>query len=131
MEIQYTPKFMKLMGKIKNTRGKEETEKVISKIQNAKDFSELNILLDIKKYIVGGYRIRYSGKPEMRIRFSLIPNPLDETKKIIELRFVGTREEYERIAHKPMNESIRKKKVIIVSESQYKIILEGLTKIEM
>ena len=67
----------------------------------------------------------------MRIRFSLIPNPLDETKKIIELRFVGTREEYEKIAHKPMNESIHKKKVIIVSELQYKVILEGLVKIEM
>jgi hypothetical protein len=45
------------MTKIKHSRGKEETEKVISKIQNAKDFSELNTLLDIKKYIVGGYRI--------------------------------------------------------------------------
>lgn len=123
MEIQYTPKFIKLMSKIKNARGKEETEKVISKIQNAKDFLELNNVLDIKKYIVGGYRIRYSGKPEMRIRFSLIPNPMDETKKIIELRFVGTREEYEKIAHKPMNESVKKKRVIIVSESQFKRLI--------
>jgi hypothetical protein len=111
------------MSKIKNSRGKEETEKVISKIQNAKDFSELNILLDIKKYIVGGYRIRYSGKPEMRIRFSLLPNPLDETKKIIELRFVGTREEYEKIAHKPMNESKRSKRVIIINDSQFKRLI--------
>ncbi len=123
MDIQYTPKFVKLMSKIKNARGKEETEKVISKIQNAKDFLELNNVLDIKKYIVGGYRIRYSGKPEMRIRFSLIPNPMDETKKIIELRFVGTREEYEKIAHKPMNESVKKKRVIIVSESQFKRLI--------
>ena len=123
MDIQYTPKFLKLMSKIKHSRGKEETEKVISKIQNAKDFSELNTILDIKKYIVGGYRIRYSGKPEMRIRFSLLPNPLDETKKIIELRFVGTREEYERIAHKPMNESKRSKRVIIISDSQFKRLI--------
>jgi hypothetical protein len=123
MDIQYTPKFVKLMSKIKNARGKEETEKVISKIQNAKDFSELNNVLDIKKYIVGGYRIRYSGKPEMRIRFSLIPNPIDDTKKIIELRFVGTREDYEKIAHKPMNESVKKKRVIIVSESQFKRVI--------
>ena len=123
MDIQYTPKFLKLMSKIKHSRGKEETEKVISKIQNAKDFSELNILLDIKKYIVGGYRIRYSGKPEMRIRFSLLSNPLDETKKIIELRFVGTREDYEKIAHKPMNESKRGKRVIVISDSQFKRLI--------
>ena len=123
MDIQYTPKFLKLMSKIKHSRGKEETEKVISKIQNAKDFSELNTILDIKKYVVGGYRIRYSGKPEMRIRFSLLSNPLDETKKIIELRFVGTREEYEKIAHKPMNESKRGKRVIVISDSQFKRLI--------
>jgi hypothetical protein len=123
MDIQYTPKFLKLMSKIKHSRGKEETEKVISKIQNAKDFSELNTILDIKKYVVGGYRIRYSGKPEMRIRFSLLSNPLDETKKIIELRFVGTREDYEKIAHKPMNESKRGKRVIVISDSQFKRLI--------
>lgn len=123
MDIQYTPKFLKLMSKIKHSRGKEETEKVISKIQNAKDFSELNTILDIKIYVVGGYRIRYSGKPEMRIRFSLLSNPLDETKKIIELRFVGTREDYEKIAHKPMNESKRGKRVIVISDSQFKRLI--------
>ncbi len=123
MDIQYTPKFLKLMSKIKHSRGKEETEKVISKIQNAKDFSELNTILDIKKYVVGGYRIRYSGKPEMRIRFSLLSNLLDETKKIIELRFVGTREDYEKIAHKPMNESKRGKRVIVISDSQFKRLI--------
>jgi hypothetical protein len=48
---------------------------------------------------------------------------LDETKKIIELRFVGTREEYEKIAHKPMNESKRSKRVIIINDSQFKRLI--------
>lgn len=124
MQVILTPKFVKLLGKIKEKRGREETQKIISKIQDAKDFNELHNTLDIKKYEIGGYRIRYSGKPEMRIRFALIPDPSDETKKIPELRFVGTREEYERIAHKPMNESFQKRRVYVLTESQIKLLTE-------
>ena len=125
MEIQYTPRFMKLMGKIKDKRGKVDTDVIIDKIKNAKDFSELNQVLDIKKYVVGGYRIRYSGKPEMRIRFSLVPDQDGNEKKVVELRWVGNREEYERISNKPMNESVKKKMIIIVSESQFKLLLNN------
>ena len=123
MEIQYTPRFLKLMSKIKDKRGRIETDKIIDKIKNANDFSELNQVLDIKKYVVGGYRIRYSGKPEMRIRFSLIPDQEGNEKKVVELRWVGNREEYERISNKPLNESVKKKMVIIVSESQFERLM--------
>jgi hypothetical protein len=123
MEIQYTPRFLKLMSKIKDKRGRIETDKIIDKIKNANDFSELNQVLDIKKYVVGGYRIRYSGKPEMRIRFSLIPDQEGNEKKVVELRWVGNREEYERISNKPLNESVKKKMVIIVSESQFQRLM--------
>ena len=123
MEIQYTPRFLKLMSKIKDKRGRIETDKIIDKIKNANDFSELNQVLDIKKYVVGGYRIRYSGKPEMRIRFSLIPDQEGNEKKVVELRWVGSREEYERISNKPLNESVKKKRVIIVSESQFQRLM--------
>ena len=123
MEIQYTPRFLKLMSKIKDKRGKTNTDVIIDKIKNANDFSELNQVLDIKKYVVGGYRIRYSGKPEMRIRFSLIPDQEGNEKKVVELRWVGSREEYERISNKPLNESVKKKRVIIVSESQFQRLM--------
>ena len=123
MEIQYTPRFLKLMSKIKDKRGRIETDKIIDKIKNANDFSELNQVLDIKKYVVGGYRIRYSGKPEMRIRFSLIPDQEGNEKKVVELRWVGNREEYERISNKPLNESVKNKMVIIVRESQFERLM--------
>jgi hypothetical protein len=123
MEIQYTPRFLKLMSKIKDKRGKMETDKIIDKIKNADNFSELNNILDIKKYVVGGYRIRYSGKPEMRIRFSLIQDQDGNDKKMVELRWVGNREEYEKISNKPINESVKKKMVIVVSESQFERLM--------
>jgi hypothetical protein len=59
----------------------------------------------------------------MRIRFSLIPDQQGNEKKVVDLRWVGSREEYERISNKPMNESVKKKMVIIVSESQFERLM--------
>lgn len=125
MEIQYTPKFLRLLGKLKDKRAKEETEKVVDKIKKANDFVELTNLLDVKKYVVGSYRIRYSGKPEMRIKFSLIPNQKDGIKNIVELRWVGTREEYDK-EWKTMSESTQqvfKKRTYIINEIQLNKIM--------
>ena len=122
MNIQYTPKFIRLMKKLEG-RGEEDTKVVLNKIESSKDLSELYNILDIKKFDIGGYRIRYSGKPEMRIRFVLVSDSKGEKKKTLELRWVWTREDYERIAHTPMNESRKKKVTVIVSESQFERLI--------
>lgn len=125
MQIQYTARFLKSMSKIKDKRMIKDTEKVLSRIQQAENFVELYKILDINKLEegLGGYRIRYSGKPEMRIRFDLLSDPMDKNKKTVELQFVGTREEYEKYAHKSMNESVSKKMIIFITEEQFKKVL--------
>lgn len=122
MQIVYTPKFLRLMNKLKDKRSKEDTEKVIKKIESAKDFLELNNLLDIKKYVIGGYRIRYSGRPEMRIRFSFISDSKGGPKDILELRWVGTREDYDKEL-KTIHESNIKKMRVVVTESQFQRLI--------
>jgi hypothetical protein len=126
MEIIYTPKFIKLFKKIRDKRSKEDTDKVLSKLKIADDFSEVNNILDIKKYsVISGYRIRYSYKPEMRIRFSLETSPIDETREILKLTWIGTRADYDKTLGESINESFVKKQIFIISESQYqKLVME-------
>jgi mRNA-degrading endonuclease RelE of RelBE toxin-antitoxin system len=120
MEIIYTARFLKDYNDIKEKRGKKDTDKVVSLIQAAPNFIELNKMLDVKKLNVGlgGYRIRYSNKPEYRIRFDIVDNK-------IELQLVLTREKYQKYAHRPLNESTESKPMtLIVTESQLRYLME-------
>ena len=120
MEIIYTARFLKDYNDIKEKRGKKDTDKVISLIETAPNFIDLNKILDIKKLNagIGGYRIRYSNKPEYRIRINLIDNK-------IELLLVLPREKYEKYAHRTLNESVKLKPMkFIVTESQLKYLME-------
>ena len=126
MEIVYTARYLKDYNDIKEKRGKKDTDRIISLIQAAPNFIEMNKMMDIKKLNVGlgGYRIRYSNKPEYRIRFELLDGK-------IELQLVLTREKYQKYAHRPLNESIDSKPLrIIVTESQLKHLTEDYYKPE-
>ena len=123
MKIEYTPRYLKDYADIKDARAKKETDKVEKIIRIANNFMELHKMLDIKKYPdLGGYRIRYSGNPEYRIRFELIDNPENPREKVIKLQMVLSREKYEKYAHKSINESIEKRMRIIITESQLRLL---------
>lgn len=118
MKIEYTPRYLKDYGDIKDARAKKETDKVERIIGNANNFMELHKALDIKKYPdLGGYRIRYSGKPEWRIRFDLVEDP--QTKeKVVKLQVVLPREKYQKYAFKSINESIGSNLKMLITEDQ-------------
>lgn len=137
MELQFTKKYLKLFSKIRNERSKKDTEKVINVLMSTPNSFELtntNISsgqgqkLDVKKREIDDtYRIRYSGKPEMRIVFKILDVSTQKDKKqILELLWVGSRESYEIYAHSPINEEIEKKLVVTISESQFKKIVHLL-----
>jgi hypothetical protein len=118
MRIEYTPRYLKDYADIKDVRAKKETDKVERIIGTANNFMELHKMLDIKKYPdLGGYRVRYSGKPEWRIRFELVDD-LQTKEKVVKLQIVLPREKYQKFAHKPVNESIEKNTKIIITEKQ-------------
>ena len=118
MKIEYTPRYLKDYGDIKDARAKKETDKVERIIGNANNFMELHKMLDIKKYPdLGGYRIRYSGKPEWRIRFDLVEDPKTK-EKVVKLQVVLPREKYQKYAFKSINESIGSNLKMIITEDQ-------------
>lgn len=125
MQIEYTTRFVKDLADIKDKRAKKDTEKVLSIIRSSENFVDLYKMLDIKKYeFHGGYRIRYSGKPEWRIRFDLKDDATDPKKKVILLQLVLPREKYEKYAHTSVNESKEKVK-LLVTEEQMSVLLEN------
>lgn len=128
MKIEYTPRYIKDYSNIKDVRAKKDTDKVERLINMAPNFIELHKLLDIKKYDpgLGGYRIRYGGRPEWRIRFDLIDDPINPKEKVIKLQMVLPREKYEKYAHISINESIDKPFKVIITETQYKRLVEDL-----
>lgn len=127
MEIEYTSRYLKDYGDIRDKRAKKDTDNVERKIREAQNFIELNKILDIKKYEIGGYRIRYSGKPEWRIRFELVPNPSDNKQQMIKLQLVLPREKYEKYAHKKLDESIVGKSLrIVINENQFEFLKKYL-----
>jgi hypothetical protein len=82
--------------------------------------------LDIKKYDrgLGGYRIRFSNKPEMRIRFELVNDPEEPSGKALKFQICLTRERYEKYAHKAVdiNENYNKNMKIMLTEEQMQIL---------
>lgn len=128
MKIEYTPRYIKDYSNIKDARAKKDTDKVERLINTSLNFVELHKLLDIKKYDpgLGGYRIRYSNKPEWRIRFELIDDTVNPKEKVVKLQMVLPREKYEKYAHISINESIETPFKIIISESQYIRLIEDL-----
>jgi hypothetical protein len=118
MKIEYTPRYLKDYADIKDARAKKETDKVEKIIRIADNFMALHKMLDIKKYPdLGGYRIRYSGRPEWRIRFDLVEDP--QTKeKLVKLQIVLPREKYQKFAFKSINESVKRYLKILINEAQ-------------
>ena len=53
MEIVYTARYLKDYNDIKEKRGKKDTDRIISLIQAAPNFIEMNKMMDIKKLNVG------------------------------------------------------------------------------
>ena len=131
MKFEYTPRYVKQFADIKTERALKDTLKIEQIIANAPNFIELNKMLRIQKYNagLGGYRIRYGGKPEWRIRFDLIDDPSNPKEKMIVLQLVLPREKYEKYAHTSVNESVERAPCkIIISEQQYKRLICGLQK---
>ena len=129
MKIEYTPKYTKQFADIKNPRALRDTIKVEKLIESAENFIQMCKLLDVKKYDpgLGGYRIRYSNKPEWRIRFELVDEPSNPREKIVKLQLVLSREDYEKYAHKSVNESNELEGLkLIISESQYQSLIIDL-----
>jgi mRNA-degrading endonuclease RelE of RelBE toxin-antitoxin system len=125
MEIVFTSRFLKDLKDVKMPKHKKATDEVIETIKNAPDFVKLHELLDIKKLNpgLGGYRIRYTNNPEYRIRFDILEDASDRSVKKVELQRCLTREDYEKYAHRKINESTTpksRKQMMIISESQYK-----------
>lgn len=124
MEIVYTSRFLKDLKDVKMPKHKKATDDVIETIKIAPDFVKLHELLDIKKLNpgLGGYRIRYTNNPEYRIRFDILEDASDKSKKKVELQRCLTREDYEKYAHRKINESVqnKRKQLMVISESQFK-----------
>lgn len=125
MKIEYTPRYLKDYSDIRDVRAKKDTDKVERMIGMANNFVELHRLLDIKKYDtgLGGYRIRYSGRPEWRIRFELVEDPENPKEKVVKLQVVLPREKYQKYAHTSLNENKSSKNVKMkITESQLKML---------
>lgn len=109
MKIEYTSRYLKQYAEIKDPRAKKETDKVERLIGAANNFIEMHKMLDIMKYIAfEAYRIRYSGKPEYRIRFILIPDTQNPKEKVVKLQLVLPREKYEKYTHMYLDEDDEK-----------------------
>lgn len=109
MKIEYTSRYLKQYAEIKDSRAKKETDKVERLIGSANNFIDLHKMLDIKKYIAfDSYRIRYSGKPEYRIRFILVDDSTNSKEKVVRLLLVLPREKYEKYAHSYLDEDEEK-----------------------
>ena len=109
MKIEYTSRYLKQYAEIKDSRAKKETDKVERLIGAANNFIEMHKMLDIMKYIAfEAYRIRYSGKPEYRIRFILIPDTQNPKEKVVKLQLVLPREKYEKYTHMYLDEDKEK-----------------------
>jgi hypothetical protein len=105
MKIEYTSRYLKQYADIRDPRAKKETDKVERVIGAANNFVELHKMLDIKKYIAfDAYRIRYSGKPEYRVRFTLVDDSTNSKEKVVKLHLVLPREKYEKYAHTYLDE---------------------------
>jgi hypothetical protein len=124
MKIEYTPRYLKYLSAIREKRAKKDTEKIERLINMSPNFVELHKIIDIKKYDpgLGGYRIRYSGNPEYRIRFELVDDPENPKEKVIKLQMVLPREKYEKYAHTSINESVEKRMKIMITESQLRLL---------
>jgi hypothetical protein len=125
MKIEYTARYLKDFRDIRDKKALKATESVERKINMAANIVELYRLLDIQKYDtgLGGYRIRYGGKPEYRIRFELVDDPENPKEKMVLLQLVLPREKYQKYAHTSVNESVESPRLkIIVTESQLRLL---------
>ena len=124
MDILHTSHYLKDYSKITDQKVLKDIKKIEERIASVDKFTDLFNLLDIKKYDpgLGGYRIRFGGRPEWRIRFDIVDNPIDKSKKIIELQIVLPREKYEKYAHRSITESVENKLIIVLTEAQLEMI---------
>jgi hypothetical protein len=131
MKIEYTSRYIKDYSDVRDQRAKKDIDKVVNVIRTTDNFVHLFRFLDIKKYDsgLGGYRIRFSNKPEWRIRFDVLDDYEDKRNKIIQLQMVLPREKYEKYAHKSINEQIEDPIKIILTESQISRLLSTLSNV--
>jgi hypothetical protein len=125
MKIEYTARYLKDFRDIRDKKAIKATEAVEKKINSVNNIVELYRVLDIQKYDtgLGGYRIRYGGKPEYRIRFELIDDPENPKEKMVLLQLVLPREKYQKYAHTSVNESVETPRMrIVISESQLRLL---------
>jgi len=161
MELEFTARFIKLRSKVRNQRSVKDTDKVIEVLRNTPNMFELHKILDLKYRAVDGtYRIRYSNKPEMRIVFNqkevIVTNDFQKTdekkwswdnsqrhgkndnktekqnkKQVLELLWIGSREEYGKFSNNAITEETDNKLNISITEKQLNILmLEDLDDIE-
>jgi uncharacterized FlgJ-related protein len=161
MELEFTARFIKLRSKVRNQRSVKDTDKVIEVLRNTPNMFELHKILDLKYRAVDGtYRIRYSNKPEMRIVFNqkevIVTNDFQKTdekkwswdnpqshgkndnktekqnkKQVLELLWIGSREEYGKFSNNAITEETDNKFNISITEKQLNILmLENLEDLE-
>jgi uncharacterized FlgJ-related protein len=161
MELEFTARFIKLRSKVRNQRSVKDTDKVIEVLRNTPNMFELHKILDLKYRAVDGtYRIRYSNKPEMRIVFNqkevIVTNDFQKTdekkwswdnpqshgkndnktekqnkKQVLELLWIGSREEYGKFSNNAITEETDNKFNISITEKQLNLLmLEDLDNIE-
>ncbi len=122
MELEYTSRFLKLKSKIRNQRSIKDTDKVLDVLTTTPNLFEIHKILDVKHRAVDDtYRIRYSNKLEMRIIFEIkeIVKPT-EKRQILELLWIGSREDYEKYSHAAIKEGIDENFNIILTEEQFR-----------
>lgn len=154
MELEFTARFIKLRSKIRNQRSVKDTDKVMEALRSTPNMFELFKILDLKyRMIDETYRIRYSNKPEMRIIFKVkevisttdFQKPEEKKwtwnniqnesktenksekqnkKQMLELLWIGSREDYEKFAHNAITEETDDKFNISITEKQLKKLIE-------
>lgn len=130
MELEYTSRYLKQLKKLKNKRSVEDTDKIVNQLMGFENLSEiLKSNMDVKfRDVDKTYRIRYSGKPEMRIIFvpkEVVDKEGLKSKRVLELIWVGTREDYKRFAYNRVQEEIEEGLKIMITENQFRLIKES------
>lgn len=155
MELTQTKKFIKQLREVQFQKPKQvrDTEIVIEVMRLSSDFMELVKWNESKKAgelskmlpnyggikkmdVDDSYVIAYSNKPEMRIRFCKNKGKVES----LTLREIGTHEEYNRNAHKPLDppcgmelnegEGCDSLKILVTEEQYNRIFLNKQVKLD-
>ena len=126
MKIEFTKHYLKDFQTLTDKKQVEAVNKVVKTVEESPNFLDLMQKIDIKKYNkgLGGYRIRFSNNPEMRIRFELENDNTEPTGKKLKFQICLPREKYEKYAHVAVNinENEEKGLKVKLTEEQMQVL---------